>query len=180
MEAEAVKKSPIMSFYSKLKKLNTFCATLAGLVLLFMTFSIFIDVILRYFFSRPTTWITEVSTYLFLYVIYLGTAYALQQGSHLKITFLMDLFKFKGKVTRIINLITSIFAAFFTFVLLWQGSVMTWTAYKKNWTSPTILNAPYAYIHGIIVLGALLLFISFVCSTILEFTGEETENPESA
>jgi TRAP-type C4-dicarboxylate transport system permease small subunit len=57
---------------------------------------------------------------------------------------------------------------------------MTWTAFKKNWTSPTILNAPYAYIHGIIVLGALLLFISFVCSTILEFTGEETENPESA
>jgi TRAP-type C4-dicarboxylate transport system permease small subunit len=178
MEAEAVKKNPIVSFYSKLKKLNTFCATLAGLVLLFMTFSIFIDVILRYFFSRPTVWITEVSTYLFLYVIYLGTAYALQQGMHLKVTFLLDLLK--GKGTRVINLITSIFAAFFTFVLLWQGSVMTWTAFKKNWTSPTILNAPYAYIHAIIVLGALLLFISFVCSTILEFTGEETEKTESA
>jgi TRAP-type C4-dicarboxylate transport system permease small subunit len=177
MEAEAVKKSLLMSFYSKLKKLNTLCASLAGLVLLFMTFSIFIDVILRYFFSRPSTWITEVSTYLFLYVIYLGTAYALQQGMHLKITFLLDLLK--GKRTRIINLITSIFATFFIFVLLWQGSVMTWTAFKKNWTSPTILNAPYAFIHVIIVLGSLLLFISFVCSTILEFTGEETEKTES-
>jgi TRAP-type C4-dicarboxylate transport system permease small subunit len=57
---------------------------------------------------------------------------------------------------------------------------MTWTAFKKNWTSPTILNAPYAFIHVIIVLGSLLLFISFVCSTILEFTGKETEKTESA
>jgi len=178
MEAYAVRKNFMLSFYNKLKKLNTFCATMAGLLLLFVTLSIFVDVVLRYFFSRPTIWITEVSTYLFLYIIYLGTAYALQQGMHLKVTFLLNLFR--GRVAKVIDLITSIMAACFTFVLMWQGSVMTWTAFKKNWTSPTALNAPYAYIHIIIVIGSFLLFISLVGSAILQFTGEVTEKTESA
>jgi len=168
-----MEKGWLASFYGKLKKVNTFCATVAGVVLLFITLSIFVDVFLRYVFGRPTIWITEISTYLFLYVIYLGTAYALQQGMHIKVTFLLS--PFGPRSRRVIDLITSIFAAFFTLVLLWQTSAMTWVAFKGKWTSPTILNAPYAYIHVVMVFGTLLLLLSFICSTILQFTGEESE-----
>jgi len=162
--------SLIRAFYDKLKKVNAVCATLAGVALLFITFSIFVDVFLRYVFGKPTIWITEVSTYLFLYVIYLGTAYALQQDMHIKVTFLLDFF---GKRTqRIMDLITSILAIVFTVVLLWQTSLMTWSAIKGKWTSPTALNAPYMYIYVIMVIGSFLLLLSFVCTTILEFTGE--------
>jgi TRAP-type C4-dicarboxylate transport system permease small subunit len=169
--------SPIAAFYGKLKKINAASATLAGIVLLFITFSISVDVFLRYVFGKPTIWITEVSTYLFLYVIYLGTAYALQQGMHIKVTFLVDFF---GKRTQhIVDLITSILATLFTVVLLWQTSLMTWAAIKGKWTSPTALNAPYIYIYIIMVIGSFLLLLSFVCATILEFTGRETETTGS-
>ena len=125
-----MERSPLGAFYGALKKVNTVCATLGGLVLLFMTFSIFVDVFLRYVFNRPTIWITEVSTYLFLYVIYLATAYALQEGMHIKVTFLLD---FLGKGTqRIIDLVTSIMAIIFTVVLLWHTSGMTWAAFKPS------------------------------------------------
>jgi TRAP-type C4-dicarboxylate transport system permease small subunit len=165
--------SQVGAFWAKLKKVNTLCATLSGVILLFMALSISVDVFMRYVLGSPTIWITEVSTYLFLYVIYLATAYALQQGMHIKVTFLRDFF---GKKTqRILDLITSILATLFTAVLLWQTSEMTWTAFKGNWTSPTMLNAPYAYIHGIMVVGSLLLLVSFVCSIILQFRGEQTE-----
>jgi TRAP-type C4-dicarboxylate transport system permease small subunit len=168
-----MKQSLIGSSYGKLKKVNTLCATVAAVVLLFITLSIFVDVFLRYVFGRPTIWITEVSTYLFLYLIYLGTAYALQQGMHIKVTFLLS--PFGPRSRRVIDLITSIFATFFTLILLWQSSVMTLAAFKGKWTSPTILNAPYAYIHVVMVFGTLLLLLSFICSTILQFRGEETE-----
>jgi TRAP-type C4-dicarboxylate transport system permease small subunit len=168
-----MEKSGLASFYGGLKKVNIFCATMGGVVLLFIAFSIFVDVFLRYALGRPTIWITEVSTYLFLYVIYLGTAYALQQGMHIKVTFLLG--PFGAKSRRVIDLITSIFATFFTVILLWQTSVMTWAAFKGHWTSPTMLNAPYAYIHVIMVFGALLLLLTFICSTILQFTGEQSE-----
>jgi TRAP-type C4-dicarboxylate transport system permease small subunit len=175
---ETMEESPIGAFYGKLKKVNAVCATLAGVVLLFITFSIFVDVFLRYVFGKPTIWITEVSTYLFLYVIYLGTAYALQQGMHIKVTFLLDFFS-KG-TKRIVDLITSILATLFTVVLLWQTSLMTWSAIKGRWTSPTALNAPYMYIYIIMVIGSLLLLLSFVCTTLLEFSARESEKEGSA
>jgi len=175
---EEMEKNMVRTCWSGLKKVNAVCATLSGVVLLFMAISITVDVFMRYALGSPTIWITEVSTYLFLYVIYLATAYALQQGMHIRVTFLRDIF---GKRTRhILDLVTSILATLFAAVLLWQVSEMTWSAYEGNWTSPTMLNAPYAYIHGIMVLGSFLLLLSFICATILQFRGEETEPKGSA
>jgi C4-dicarboxylate transporter DctQ subunit len=159
--------SNLSSVYDKIKKLNVICATLSGLVLLFVTFSIFVDVILRYFFNRPSIWVTEITTYLFLYIIFLGTAYALQEGSHIRVTFLAD--RFNEKSIRIINLATAIFAMIFSFVLLWETSEMTWYAFSEKWTSPTMLNAPYAYIYVAMVFGSFLLFVTFLCDTALKF-----------
>ena len=162
----------LSSVFHKIKRLNTVCATLSGLVLLFVTFSMFVDVILRYFFNRPSIWVTEITTYLFLYIIFLGTAYALQEGMHIRVTFLLD--RFNEKVIRITNLITALFAMIFSFVLLWETSEMTWYAFKENWTSPTMLNAPYAYIYVAMVFGSFLLFVTFLCDTALKF---EAANP---
>ena len=160
-------KDRITFLYEVIKKLNSLCATLSGVVLLFITFSIFIDVILRYFFNRPSIWITEVSTYLFLYMIFLGTAYALQEGLHIRVTFFYVLFGTRAK--RFIDLATSLFAMTFSLTLLWQTSVMTWTAFKDNWTSPTMLNAPYAYIYVAMVLGSFFLFLTFLFETVIQF-----------
>ena len=156
-----------ISFYEKVKKVNFLCASLAGFILLFITISIFIDVFLRYIFTRPSIWITEVSTYLFLYTIFLATAFTLQEGIHIKVTFLI--FRFSDRVKRIFNLITSIFAMAFCFVLLWQTSLMTWSAFKERWTSPTMLSAPMAYIYMVMVIGSFLLLITFILQTIIQF-----------
>ena len=64
-----MEKNSVVSIYSRIKKFNKFCVTLSGIILLFVTFSIFVDVILRYFFNRPSIWVTEVSGYLLLYMI---------------------------------------------------------------------------------------------------------------
>ena len=169
-------KTGISNIYDKVRKLNYLCATLSGLILLFVIFSIFIDVFLRYFFNRPSIWITEVSSYLFLYIIFFGTAYTLQQGLHLRVTFLLD--QFNPRVMRILELITSLFSMLFCLVLLWQTSIMTWTAFKEGWTSPTMLSAPYAYIYVAMVFGSVLLCLTFLLRTILIFAGEALEARE--
>jgi TRAP-type C4-dicarboxylate transport system permease small subunit len=162
-----MEKDRLSSIYDKIKKFNTICSTLSGLILLFITFSIFVDVFLRYFFDRPSIWVTEVTTYLFLYIVFLGTAYALQQGMHIRATFVVDQLSDSRK--RIINLITSIIAMIFTLVLLWQTSIMTWAAFKEDWRSITMLTAPFAYIYVGMVFGSFLLFLTFLFKTILEF-----------
>lgn len=169
-------KRGLSAFYQILQKVNTFCAFVAGMVLLFITLSIFVDVALRYFFTRPSIWVTEMSTYLFLYLIFLGTAYALQQGTHIRVTFLLDLLN--PRVKRVVSFLTSLFSMVFIAVLLWQGFVMTRDAYKGNWTSPTMLNAPYVYIHAAIVIGSFLLLLSFLCQAILELKGGGQEGKD--
>lgn len=158
--------SSVQNILAGIEKLNKLAATLSGCILLFITFAIFIDVFLRYFFNSPSIWITEVSTYLFLYIIFLGTAYALQQGMHINVTFIVG--RLGPKATKVIDLVTAVFAMIFCLVLLWQTTVMTWTAFKEDWTSPTMLSAPYVYIYIIMVIGSFLLFLTFFFQTLVK------------
>ena len=172
-----MQKHSVLSAFRMLKKLNAACATLAGAVLLFITFSIFVDVFLRYFFNRPSIWITEVSTYLFLYVIFLGSAYALQQGMHIKVEFIVGSFGLKAK--KVIGLLTALLSLIFCLVLIWQTSVITWTAFKEKWTSPTMLSAPYAFIYMVMVFGSVLLFLTLLLQTIAQFTHPDSYKEDS-
>ena len=160
-------KGPALSLYEIIKKINFICTTVAGCILLFVNFAIFIDVFLRYVFNRPSIWITEVSTYLFLYMIFFATSYALQQDLHIKVTFLR--YRWGAKANSMMDAVCSIFAMLFCSVLLWQTSVMTWSAFKERWTSPTMLSAPYAYIYVSMVFGTILLLLTFLLKTIASF-----------
>lgn len=170
MGGESMTQDGVLSFYEKLKKFNTFCASLASLILVFVTFFIFYDVFMRYVFNRPSIWITEVSTYLLLYMTFLGTSYALQQGTHIKVTFLSDLFNLRAQ--RVITLITSFFALAFCFVLLWQTGKMTWLSVTRHWTSPTMLSIPLIYVYSGMVFGSFMLLLTFVIQILLTFKGK--------
>ena len=164
-------KQALFLTYHKIKRINNLCVSLASLIVLFISFSIFVDVILRYFFNRPSIWVTEVSGYLFMYIIFLGTAYALQEDFHINVNFVLN--EFKYPMRRIINLIASVFSMAFCLVLLWQTSIMTWSAFKGAWVSPTLLSLPYVYIYPSMVFGSLMLFVTFLMRTILEFKAEK-------
>lgn len=167
-----MKKSKIDSIYGVFKKINSFCATISGLILLFVSMSIFVDIILRYFFHKPTIWITETSTYLFLYIIFFVTSYALQEEHHIKATFFYDFLSDKAK--RIVGLTTSVFSIAFIFVMLWQTTRMTWHAIEGNWTSPTVLNVPFAYVYPAMVFGSFMLLVTYIFKALSEFLNKKT------
>ena len=167
MENATASKGAVFSLYEIIKKVNFLCTSVAGGILLFVNFSIFVDVFLRYVFNRPSIWVTEVSTYLFLYIIFFATSYALQQDLHIRVTFLR--YHWSEKANRIVDVLCSIFAMLFCSVLLWQTTIMTWSAFKEKWTSPTMLNAPYAFIYVAMVFGSFLLLLTFLLRTIVTF-----------
>lgn len=142
-----------------LGRINGICASLSGVILLFITLSIFIDVFLRYFLNSPSIWITEVSSYLFLYVIFLGAAYALQEDLHIRVTFLTD--RMPPVPGYWVELLTWLISTVFSVVLLWQVSLMTWESYSNDWTTPTMLGVHYFLIYMSMVIGSGLLVLSF-------------------
>ena len=171
-----MEKIAVTNIYDKVKKVNSICATLAGLVLLFITFSIFVDVFFRYFIKRPSIWVTEVASYLFLYLIFLATSYTLQRGVHIRVTFLLDLFS--AKIKRYLELLSSLFAIIFCLVLLWQTSLLTWEAFRDDWIAPTMLSVHYYYIYVVMVFGSLLLFLTSLFSCVIHFIESRPEVSE--
>ena len=164
-------KSRITSVYEIIKKVNELCALLAGLILLFITFSVFTDVILRYFFNSPSIWITEISTYLFLYVIFLGTGYALQMDLHIRVTFILT--QLPKRYVKWFDGITSAFCIVFCAVLLWQTAVMTWASFTEHWTTPTMLGIPCTGIYIVMVFGSALLLLTLILRGVLQLFPEK-------
>lgn len=67
-------------------------AEIAGvLVLLGMTVIVCYEVISRYVFNAPTVWVTEISTYMFVAVVFLGLAVAQRAGSHIQVEILVTI-----------------------------------------------------------------------------------------
>jgi len=61
---------------------------------------------------------------------------------------------------------------------LWQSWIMTWTAFKEKWSSPTMLNAPYAYIHVAMVIGSFFLLLTFIGIMVIQFQATPSDDME--
>src|SRR3989304_5682949 len=62
----------------------------AGLIVAIVLLTLY-EIVSRYGFHTPTTWTFPLSSYLLLYVIYTSTAYALQEGSHVQVSVIVEL-----------------------------------------------------------------------------------------
>jgi C4-dicarboxylate transporter DctQ subunit len=63
---------------------------LSALVLGAAVILVGLQVFLRYIFNSPLAWVEEVGRYLFIWSVFLGTAAALAEDRHIRITALID------------------------------------------------------------------------------------------
>lgn len=109
-----------------LKKYETLLNTLGviefaiGFVCLFtIVLCIFCQVVSRYVFDRPIVWVEELSTYCFIWAVYMGAAYAMIKGRHIRVTTLVD--GFSPTIQKILSLFTYVCLMFFLVVLIKNG-----------------------------------------------------------
>jgi TRAP-type C4-dicarboxylate transport system permease small subunit len=57
----------------------------AGGLLMFVTIGTCVDVLLRYSFNRPISWMLELTEYAMLYIPFLGAAFVLKEDGHIRI-----------------------------------------------------------------------------------------------
>jgi tripartite ATP-independent transporter DctM subunit len=66
---------------------------ICGVGMLAMVLMMSYEVIARYVFNAPTSWVTEYSLYVFVATSFLGTAYAQLSDSHIRVEILLDTLK---------------------------------------------------------------------------------------
>ena len=82
-------------------------AIVTSITLLLCVVLVNANVIMRYFFNSPIRWSEEVVTSLFVWTVFIGSAYAYRNHSHLGVDILVKLFP--EKVRNIVEFIIAIF-----------------------------------------------------------------------
>lgn len=135
-------------------------ASVAGAILLSIWLSVNYEVIMRYFFNRPTTWVVDYSQIALLYLNFLVVAWVLSREGHVKIELLLD--RLRPKARQVVNTITSIVGAFLSSLLFWYGTDITLVAIKtEEWYISGVLIPKWPIVI-IIPIGSLLLIFQFV------------------
>ncbi|MBM4350404.1 MAG: TRAP transporter small permease [Deltaproteobacteria bacterium] len=139
-------------------------AIIAAMMVIFLMLAISYSVMVRYFLNRPVAWIVEISSYLMLYITFLGTAWLLRRDGHVEI----DLFTshLSPKTKAVFKSLTSIGGAVVGFILAWKGALVTLDYFRRGVTPMGILNTPQFLLMAIIPVGGFLLMVEFILRTI--------------
>jgi TRAP-type C4-dicarboxylate transport system permease small subunit len=143
-----------------LDRVHRVMAWVAAACILFMMLAICYSVILRYFWNKPVPWIVEVSSYLMLYITFLGTAWLQRQDGHVEVDLFLS--KLKPRVRALLRAITSLGGVAVGFILTWKGAAVTFDFYQRGVTMMGILSTPQCLLLAIIPVGGFFLLIEFL------------------
>ena len=137
-------------------------AFLAGLLIIFIMLSVTMDVVLRYFFGRPTSWVVEISGYGMLFIPFLVAAWVLKRDNHVKMDLLLN--RLSPKTQLLVNTITCFVSALICLLLTWHGMRVALYFFKVGYKTPTVLMLPKSILIAIIFVGFFFLSIQFFIS----------------
>ena len=136
-----------------------FCSTL----IFIMVFAVY-EVIRRYFFSNPTTWVWEINSQLLCFMGALAGGYALLHNAHVSVDIVASRLKPKSKA--VLNIITSPLFFLFSGCLIWYGGKEAIRAYVVDQHVISTFASPLWPIKFIIVLGGVLIFLQGVAKLV--------------
>lgn len=141
-----------------ISKVNSLLKIIIVICLSLMAIFVFGNVILRYVFNSGITWSEEVSRFLFIWLIFLGSILALKDNEHLGVDSLVKKLPIVGK--KIVYVISNLILIV-TLVLLFDGSWKL-TLLNTDLSAPaTGMSYAYIYVFGMIMSGAMILIILF-------------------
>jgi C4-dicarboxylate transporter DctM subunit len=142
------------------EKINTFGSFVSGLFILVMGVIISYEVVMRYLFSAPTSWVLEISINLCIGSVFLAGGYALKEKSHIQVDALTQKFSKRNQI--LLELICLLLTLLYCSVLTWKGAETAIHSFLLGEVSPTVLNIPVVIPRGFVPIGGLLLIIELI------------------
>jgi TRAP-type C4-dicarboxylate transport system permease small subunit len=143
-----------------LDKLLAFLAGLAGLLLLFITFSISYTILARFVGFASPVWVVQFNEYALLWLTFLGTAWLLAKDKHVSIDLVTRLLPVYGRV--ILSLLHNLAGAVLCAVFTWYGTLVTWDQFQRGVTDVQAIDFPKYLVLMVIPSGFFLLTVQFL------------------
>jgi TRAP-type C4-dicarboxylate transport system permease small subunit len=147
----------VASWSRRFSKVNIFLATLSGYVLFAMNGIVFLEVIMRYAFNRPTHWTNETACFMLLFISFIPAGFVLQKNEHIRVDFLI--MRVGKKVRRWLEVFYGFLGAAYFAILLWQTCRLVAKAFEREWVSVEMMT-PMGYPLLLLPLGCFILLVS--------------------
>ena len=133
-----------------------------------MLFLIFIQVISRYCFGYTPEWSEELARFLFVYVVFLGSALVMGESGHLAVEFLP--IRYRGQlIGKFLEFLILACSYLFVLIFFFQGAKMTEVMTFQE--SPG-MGISMSYIYAVIPISSALMFLYLIRNTIRFIKGE--------
>ena len=113
---------------------------LGGAGVVFLALATVYDVFARYLFNQPTTWATEISTYVLIAATFFGAAHTHLIDGHVRVEVLLH--RLTGGARRTALLSAAWIAFLFAFITAWQSVLMVAADYRNNSRVFSLLLTP--------------------------------------
>lgn len=141
-------------------KVLTTLAVLAGLLLLFITFSISYNIFARFLGFSGMISVVQFTEYSLLWLTLLGAAWALKRDRHVSVDLLTG--RLGPRTRAYFELAQSIMGVAVCGALCWYGTVVTWGQYQRGVTDIQVVDVPKYLVLVVIPIGFLFLCIQFL------------------
>ena len=137
---------------------------LSAVLLAAMSVVILLQIVLKWL-HMPLSWSEELARYMFIWLIYIASSYAVKKRSHIKVEILSLLMKEKGNF--ILDIIADVAFLIFATVIAYFGWIATYKiAFVNVQQSPSMhINMGWAYMS--FALGCTLMAIRIIQDLIL-------------
>ncbi len=127
-----------------------------------MLFIIFFQVITRYVFGHSFEWSEEIARFLFVWVVFLGSALIMGESGHLAVRMLPE--RLKGKTVGFMLEIFINFCSYaFILLLIIQGGKMTQT---MSFQTAPALGISMSWVYSIIPISGFLMLLYLIKDSI--------------
>lgn len=133
--------------------------------LAFNTLLVFFQIIMRTVFNTSLSWSEELSRYIFIWQIWIGTSVAYSHQAHIQVDLIYSIIKSK-KGQEIIKIIVDILWLSFNIFLVVAGFKLCKSMQLRNVLSSG-MRVPLVYIYLVLPLSSLVLSIKIIDSLVL-------------
>jgi len=113
---------------------------ISAIALAVMTIIVCYEVVSRFVFNAPTTWVTEIGTYLFVAIVFLGLAAAQRANAHIQVEILVD--QLDKNRRAFLELVGLWLGVLFVVVTAWHTARFTFLEYVHDARDWGLLGTP--------------------------------------
>lgn len=120
--------------------LSDFAGFISAVALAIMTGVVVYEVVSRYVFNAPTSWVTEISTYLFVAIVFLGLGSAQRANAHVQVEILVNVLEPRQRAW--LETVTLWLGLVFVAFAVWHMARFTFLEYVHDARDWGLLGTP--------------------------------------